>query len=239
MDKPTIIQVLEDAQLAHQSGDFVSALKFYQHFFDHALAEDPAAFYGVRLSHCLQGWSRLAQVFPGAKQALERKQQEVLTEYLRNEEPEIFNDYLEISTQLGDRQMAISEFIALFDTKPDTAKRLSRYVWNDLIDLEEWNICNALLTEPTLKLDELFAVYDEFLKMRELDPRFDTLKFEQHIVDQLLLDVQRTVSVLRHQNRAADIAALQRQFFQGIQHRDHALLSKQVNAKGAFLFAAH
>lgn len=239
MEKPSIIKVLEDAQLAHQSGDFVNALKFYQHFFDHALDDDPAAFYGVRLSYCLQGWSRLAQVFPGAKQALEHKQQEVLTEYRRHEQPELFNDFLEISTQLDERDIAIEEFVSQFDTKPDSAKRLSRYVWDDLIEMERWDICNELLAEPSLKLDELFAVFDEYQKMRELDPAFDTLKFEQHIVDKLLQDVQRTVSVLRHGDRVKDIAALERQFFQGVQNRTHALLSKQVNAKGAFLFAAH
>ena len=50
------MQVLKDAQLAHQAGDFVNALKFYQQFFDHALDDDPYAFYGVRLSYCLEGW---------------------------------------------------------------------------------------------------------------------------------------------------------------------------------------
>ena len=43
MEKPKIIQVLEDATLAHESGDFVNALKFYEHFFDHALDDDPYA----------------------------------------------------------------------------------------------------------------------------------------------------------------------------------------------------
>jgi len=66
MEKPSILKVLEDAQLAHQAGDFVNALKFYEYFFDHALEDDPYAYYGARLSHCLQGWTELAGTFPGA-----------------------------------------------------------------------------------------------------------------------------------------------------------------------------
>jgi len=63
MEKPEIIKVLEDAKLAHESGDFVNALKFYEQFFDHALDDDPYALYGVRLSYCLDGWVKLAGEF--------------------------------------------------------------------------------------------------------------------------------------------------------------------------------
>ena len=82
MEKPQIIQVLEDARLAHQAGDFVNALKFYEHFFDHALDDDPYALYGARLSHCLTGWGELAQVFPGAMNRLTTKKRHALEHYL-------------------------------------------------------------------------------------------------------------------------------------------------------------
>jgi hypothetical protein len=239
MNKPPMLRILEDAQLAHQSGDFTNALKFYEHFFDHALDENPTAFYGIRLSHCLRGWSRLAKEFPGAQQRLEEKQQDALSEFKLSQNPESFNDYLEISTHLGVREDAISEFVSLFEETPTSAAKLVRYVWNDLVKAEYWDVCNTLLDEPNLKLDELFAIFDERSKMRDIDPAFDSLDFEQHTVDQLLADVQKTITVLRHQNRGDEIAALERQFFQGVQSRNHGTLNKQVTAKGAFLFAAH
>lgn len=239
MHEPEILTVLKDAQIAHQAGDFVNALKFYEHFFDHALDDDPYALYAVRLSHCLHGWVELAEVFPGAKNALDRKKREMLDVYKDKRDPERFHDFLSISRALGTESDALEEFLALHHNNPKSAAKLSKYVWDDLINHEHWQICSDLMTESNQKLDELFAVFDEASKLGEVDPSFNNPQFDQHIVDTLLNDVERTVLVLRHVGRADDIQALQRQFFQGVDHRDHSLLTKQAHAKGAFLFAGH
>lgn len=239
MDKPAIIQVLEDAQLAHQAGDFVNALKFYEHFFDHSLDDDPYAFYGARLSHCLNGWGELAQVFPGAKNRLEAKKREVLELYLKGRDPERYHDYLCICRVLGLEEHAIEEFLKLHHAEPKSAAKLSKFLWDDLINAEQWAVCSALMKQANQKMDELFAIYDEAARLKEFDPAFDNIKFEQHIVDNLLDNVQKVVMVLRYSNRVDDITAMQRQFEQGLSSRDHALLSKQAHAKASFLFAGH
>lgn len=239
MEKPAIIQVLEDAQLAYQAGDFVNALKFYEHFFDHALDDDPYAYYGVRLSHCLQGWAELAETFPGAKNKLEAKKRDTLEHYLDARDPERFHDYLSICRCLGVEQEALEQFLGLHHKEPKSAAKLAKFVWDDLILNEHWQACGELMQEASLKMDELFAVFDEAAKLKEMDPAFDNPKFDQHIVDTLLTDVQKIAMVLRHNDRTDDIDALQRQFQQGIEHRNHALLSKQYHAKGTFLFSGH
>lgn len=239
MQEPDILNVLKDAQVAHQAGDFVSALKFYEHFFDHALDDDPYALYAVRLSHCLHGWVELAQTFPGAKNALERKKREMLDTYLERRDPERFHDYFSISRALGTETDALEEFLKLHNTEPKSAAKLSKYVWDDLINHEHWQVCSDLMVESNQKLDELFAVFDEAAKLGDVDPSFDNPQFEQHIVDTLLSDVERSVMVLRHTGRNDDIAALQRQFYQGVESRSHSLLNKQAHAKGAFLFGGH
>lgn len=239
MEKPAIIQVLEDAQLAHQSGDFVNALKFYEHFFDHALDEDPYAFYGARLSHCLQGWGELAEVFPGAKNRLEHKKRDMLDLYLEARNPERFHDYLCICRRLGVEQDALEQFLSLHHDEPKSAAKLSKYLWNDLVSAEQWQVCSELMEQANLKLDELFAVFDEAGRLKEFDPSFNNLQFEEHIVATLLDDVQKVVLILRHNNRTDDIHALERQFNQGVTHRDHPILSKQAHAKASFLFAGH
>lgn len=239
MDKPAIIQVLEDAQLAHQAGDFVNALKFYEHFFDHSLDDDPYAYYGARLSHCLEGWGELAHVFPGAKNRLEAKKRDVLSVYLEGRDPERFHDYLCICRVLGIEEQAVTAFLKLHDSEPKSAAKLSKYLWDDLINAEQWQVCSALMEQANQKMDELFAVYDEAAKLKEYDAAFDNPKFEQHIVDNLLENVQKVVMVLRYSNRADDINALQRQFEQGVHSRDHSTLSKQAHAKASFLFAGH
>ena len=239
MEKPEILQILEDAELAHKAGDFVNALKFYEHFFDHALDHDPYALYGVRLSYCLDGWARLAQVFPGAEQSLKHKQQASLEDYLELRNPERFHDYLSICRVLGLEELALEEFLRLHHDEPKSAAKLSKYVWDDLINGEYWQVCSELLPEPAQKLDELFALFDESLRLKDLDPSFNDIKFEQHIVDSLLNGLQNLVMVLRHADRATDIQQLQRQFQQGLAERDHPILAKQVHAKSAFLFGGH
>lgn len=239
VQKPAIIQVLEDAQLAHQAGDFVNALKFYEHFFDHALDDDPYAYYGARLSHCLDGWGELAEVFPGAKNRLDAKKRETLEAYLEHRDPERFHDYLSICRVLGVEADALEQFLQLHHKEPKSAAKLSKYLWDDLVNAEQWQVCSDLIEQANQKLDELFAVFDEAAKLKEFDPSFDNLKFEQHIVDTLINDLQKVVLVLRHANRSDDINALQRQFQQGVTHRDHSILTKQVHAKGSFLFAGH
>ena len=239
MDKPQIIQVLEDAQKAHKAGDFVNSLKFYEHFFDHALDHDPYAFYGARLSHCLNGWGELAQEFPGAKNRLEAKKREVLDHYLDKRDPERFHDYLTICRVLGVESDALEQFLALHHSEPKSAAKLSKYLWNDLINAEQWDVCSALMEQAPQKMDELFAVFDEAARLKEFDPSFDNIHFEQHIVDTLLDDVQKVVMVLRYAHRSDDINSIQRQFHQGVESRDNSTLSKQAHAKSSFLFAGH
>ena len=239
MEKPQIIQVLEDAQLAHKAGDFTNALTFYEYFFDHALDDDPYAFYGARLSHCLTGWGELAQEFPGAKNRLDAKKREVLDHYLEGRDPERFHDYLTICRVLGVEGDALEQFLSLHHSEPKSAAKLSKYLWNDLINAEQWEVCSSLMEQAPQKMDELFAVFDEAAKLKEIDPSFDNIRFDQHIVDTLLDDVQKVVVVLRYADRSDDIDALQRQFHQGVASRDHSLLTKQVHAKSSFLFAGH
>jgi len=239
LEKPQIIQVLEDAQLAHKAGDFVNALKFYEHFFDHSLDDDPYAYYGVRLSHCLKGWGELAEVFPGARSRLDAKKREMLDRYLADRDPERFHDYLAICRCLGLESDALEQFLRLHHSEPKSAAKLSKYLWDDLISAEQWQVCSELMEQANLKLDELFAVFDEAAKLRDYDPAFDNIQFEQHIVDTLLNDVQRVVMVLRYSDRGDDIDRLQRQFQQAVAHRDHSTLTKQAHAKGSFLFAGH
>ena len=238
-DKPEIVTVLEDANLAHKAGDFVNALKFYEYFFDHALDDDPYALYGVRLSYCLQGWADLALEFPGAKISLETKKRSILSQYLETKDPERFHDYFTICHHLGTETDALEQFLTLHHELPNSAVKLVKYVWDDLINAEQWSVCNDLLLEPSQKLDELFSVFDEQARLKEVDAEFDNLKFDKHIVDSLLDSIQNVVLVLRHANRDDDINALQRQFNQAIETRHHSRLNTQAHAKSSYLFAGH
>lgn len=239
MEKPALIQVLEDAQLAHRAGDFVNALKFYEQFFDDALTQDPFAYYGARLSHCLGGWAELAAQFPGAMNRLEAKKRDSLDAYLSTREPERFHDYLAICRHLGREQDAVNQFLSIHAQQPKSAAKLSKFLWEDLILGEHWQVCSELMEQANLKLEELFAVFDEANKLKEMDASFNTIKFDQHIVSTLLEDLQKVVMVLRYSGRGDEVDALERMFYIAAEQRNHAELSKQLQAKGSFLFAGH
>lgn len=239
MEQPTILKTLHDAQVAHQAGDFVNALKFYEHFFNHALDDDPYALYGVRLSYCLDGWAKLAETFPGAKSRLVQKQRDVFEEYRENKVSEKFHDYYCISKALGQNKTALEEYCQLFQNNPRSAEKLAKYVWDDLVQDHQWAICGKLLTEPAQKIDELFSIYDEAQSLKSVEPSFDNKKFDQHLIDTLLSGVSDTVQVLRYNNRSNEIASIQRQFYQALETRNHADLTKTVHAQASFLFLGH
>ncbi len=239
MENPQIMKVLQDAQLAHEAGDFVNALRFYEQFFDHALDDDPYALYGVRLSYCLDGWGRLAKEFVGAKNQLEHKQAAALDEYQRHKKPELFHDYYSISRVLGDNKAAIEQFLVINRASQKSASRLIKFVWADLIQEEYWEICNQFLEDPVQKLDESFSVFDEASRLKEMDPSFATEAFEQHILSELTHSVNELLLVLRHNNRSEDVEMIQRKFYEISHAKDHPGLDKLLQAKGAFLFSGH
>ena len=237
--QPEILKTLEDAQLAYQAGDFVNALQFYEYFFDHALDNDPYALYGVRLSYCLDGWAKLGQVFPGAKKRLEQKQIELLNEYQETKNCETFHDYFCICKALNQLNHALDMFSKLYKNNSKRAEKLAKYVWDDLIKAEQWELCGQLLSQPEQKIDELFAVYDEAQKLKQFEPEFDNDKFDQHLLDTLLNGVTDTVQVLRFNNRTREISKLERQFYQAVDSRNNASLTKTVHAKASYLFIGH
>ena len=239
MSKPDILVVLEDALKAHEAGDYLNALEFYESFFDHALDDDPYALYAVRFSHCLAGWAELAQVFPGAKLKLERKRNEVWDDYYENRNPERFFDYLNICRHLGRDDEALEALLSLHAQEPKSAAKLSRYVWDDLVVGEHWQVCSELLVEPAQKIDELFSIFDESDRLRHVDSAFNDPKFDSHLVDTLITDLQRVVSVLRENGRSKELPEVQRQFMLAVEKSEHALLQKQVHSKATFLFSGH
>ncbi len=239
MEQPEIMKLLQDAQLAHEAGDFVNALKFYAQFFDHALDDDPYALYGVRLSYCLDGWARLAKEFVGAKNQLVEKQAESLKDYQDKKRSESFHDYYAISCALDDRLTALEVFLAINSKSTKSASKLIKFVWQDLIDDEQWQVCNQFLDDPFQKLDEYFSVFEEANRLQDMDMSFATDAFQQHILSELVGGVNELLMVLRHNNRSNDVDMIQRKFYEIAHAKSHAGLDRLLQSKGAFLFSGH
>jgi len=239
MHQPEIMQVLKDAQLAHQAGDFVNALKFYQYFFDHALDEDPYALYGVRISHCLEGWASLAKDFLGARNELQVYQENALSAYMKNKKPELYHDYYSISKVLGLHEQAVDQFLIINSEYSEDAKKLVKFVWEDLISRQLWSVCNQFLDEPVQKLDESFELFDQAVKLQDIDSSFANAAFEEHILVTLVASIEELIMVLRHNNRSDEVSMIERKFFEIAHAKQHSGLSSLIQSKGSFLFSGH
>lgn len=239
MEKPNIIKTLEDAQLAHKAGDFANALKFYEHFFDHALDDDPYALYGVRLSHCLEGWGKLAETFVAAHNKLLTQKNQALQAYQHQKRPEKFHDYYAISCVLNKKQEALQEFLSINEANTKSASHLIKFVWQDLIDAQQWQICNQFLEDPVQKLDEFFSVFDQASRLRDMDLSFATDAFDKHILNELIAGVNELLLVLRHNHRSDDVEIIQRKFYEIAHAKSYTGLDALLQAKGVFLFSGH
>src|SRR6188508_2272468 len=84
---------LDAARAAFRDKQYPEALASYEWFFDHALDNDPAALYGVRLSYCLDEWARLGAKYPPALQRLEERRDQALKAFGSARDPERFHDF--------------------------------------------------------------------------------------------------------------------------------------------------
>ncbi|MBX2849574.1 MAG: hypothetical protein KTR16_14730 [Acidiferrobacterales bacterium] len=239
LSQPDILKTLQNAQLAHKSGDFVTALEFYQYFFNHALDDDPYALYGVRLSYCLDGWAKLAELFPKAKLRLQEQQEESLCEYRETNNKEKFHDFYCICKAQNQQQEALKIFIEEYQENSKRAERLAKYVWEDLVLIENWHLCGLLLKQPEQKLDELFAIFDEGQQLKSVEPEFNTNNFDQHLIESLIKGTADIVQTLRFNNRSEEIHALQKLFAKEVEIRNDSSLSKAIHAQASFLFLGH
>jgi hypothetical protein len=191
------------AREASRADDYPTALENYRYFFEHALS-DRASLYGVRLSYCLDEWTRLGRKYPQALVALEERRQEALFRLEATREPEHFHDFECISKYLNVHGEALDQFRVYHGADPELAASIVRFIWSSLVEARAWDLCSAYLGEPDQRYARAVAKFDEAMTVCRANPEFGGAEFEKQIQGWFVRDVSEVIRVLSSTGRAQE-----------------------------------
>ena len=157
-------ETIERARTAANDGDYAEALSQYDYFYDNALKED-RSYYGVRHSYCLEEWAELAEKYPPAKARLEEKMATALRLLDETRDPEHFHDYRSICHFLKCTDKAVSKFLTVHGSDPELAQKTFRFIRDDLVAAEKWDICGAYLLHPDKQYIQFLNAFDGAMKV--------------------------------------------------------------------------
>jgi hypothetical protein len=153
---------LDKAREAVKLKNYANALKIYNNFFEETFKN--SAKYGVRLSYCLSEWAALGEIYPLALRKLENKKDESLLLLEEEREPERFNDYLAICQILKFPKLPLQEFLRLHNSDKELSTQIIRFIWDELIEKKEWEICIEYLENPLKKYEIYLSRFDTIFK---------------------------------------------------------------------------
>lgn len=204
-------QVLDEARAAYSNDDYKLSLEKYEWFFEHALDEDNASFYGVRLSYCLSEWMELGKKYPEADLRLQAIFHECLERLDRTRKPEYFHDYVSISKYLNQTPKAVSRFIHYHNSDTELAKSILPYVWPQLIESEAWEVCNSYVEDHRSKYAGIIGMYHAAIGVCNSNPDLGGEDFENQIRGKYVSNVSNLLAVLvnnRRYQEEADICQI-------------------------------
>jgi hypothetical protein len=184
---------------------YAEALARAEWFYDQATAIDPSLV-GVRRSFFLSDFVDLAEVFPPAREALAKRQEEARRLALEALSADAFLDFHAICTKRGEVGAALEVFAQLRQQAPDVAAAVVRAVAGDLARSGQWEVLNEYLPDPLGALHEILGEVIRSLaepassEMREADL---AIAYEE---------VDRLVATLEANGRIAEADAVRQRW---------------------------
>jgi hypothetical protein len=188
-------KALVEARACFKKQEFAKALAQYEYFFDHAIEEEQSL-YGVRLSYCLDEWARLGAKYPPALERLRFKAEEAQDLLLRTRNPERFHDYRAICEYLKRDKAPVDLFLALHESDAQLAKSIVRFIWDELVNSQQWKVCASYLPDPGSSYATALRRFDESIRMCTEDPSLGGAEFEGQIKGWYVREVANIVRVL-------------------------------------------
>jgi tetratricopeptide (TPR) repeat protein len=224
---------LNAAREAFRNGEYQTSLERYQYFFEHALDDDPAAFYGVRLSYCLAEWSRLGRAYPPALEALVQRKAEAIQRLEKTRDPEQFHDFESICGYLDVREEALVQFRRYHQSDPPLARTIIRFVWDKLVDAGDWEMCGAYLGSPDERYTNALGKFDEAMKVCREEPELGGDDFERQIQGWYVRDVGNVIAVSQNTGREAEAHTILARAERDTHARGCPMLVEQIRARVA------
>lgn len=212
-------EILDAAREDFRSGRYAESLKNYEYFFDHALDDDPASYYGVRLSYCLNEWVRLGKKYPEARQRLEDKAEESLRLLDKTRNAEKFHDYVKISDYLKRDGQPVATFLGYHQSDPELAESIVRFVWDKLVQGGHWSVCSGYVKDAESSYANALQRFDEAMQVSKDNPQFGGEEFDDQVRGWYFNDVSRLLLVLKQSGRSIEF------------HKIHALSLSDMSTR--------
>src|SRR5687767_7110533 len=162
---------LDAARIAFRDKRYPEALSNYEWFFDHALDDDPAALYGVRLSYCLSEWARLGSEYPPAWKRLEERRDQALELFGSTRDPERFHDFMAICQYLDeDSKLPIETFAKVHHQDRALAGSAVRFIWHQIVDAQMWDVAAAYVTDYKADYEQAIKKFEEAMTLCDENP---------------------------------------------------------------------
>lgn len=199
---------LYEARAAVRDGKYSEALEKYDYFFEHALDNDPAAYYGVRLSYCLSEWAGLGVEYPEALERLTQKKTAALSLLNTTRDPERFHDFIAICKYLNCENQPLHLFLAYHKSDREFAKSIVRFIWDELISSKQWEVCNSYLTDSAEFCEVALAKFGNAMSVCESNPSLGGEEFAEQIKGRCVRDVSNILLVLKNNGRNTEVASV-------------------------------
>jgi hypothetical protein len=225
-------KALAEARAAFKKKELAQALVQFEYFFDHAIEEE-ASLYGVRLSYCLDEWAQLGSKYPPALERLRSKADEAHGLLLQTRNPARFHDYIAICEYLKRNAAPVDVFLTLHKSDPELAKSIVRFIWDELVDAGQWNVCASYLTDPGSSYATALRRFDRTMAICVDDPSLGGVEFEQQIESWYVRDVTNIVRVLTNSGGSEPARAILRSMESDMKERGRLDLAARVREQVA------
>jgi len=196
---------LDVARAAFRDGRYPEALSSYEWFFDHALDDDPAALYGVRLSYCLHEWARLGAKYPPALQRLEERRDQALDAFGSTRDPERFHDFKAICEALDEEsKLPVSTFADLHRRDRTLAALVVRFIWHEIVEAKMWDVAGTYVIDYRADYESAIERFAETMAICEESPELGGEEFADQIRGWCIKDLRDLWLVLIHSSRTGE-----------------------------------
>lgn len=186
-------KVLREARELVKSAQYAAALEKYMWFHDHALDFD-RALAGVRLSYGILEWVDLGELYPPAREAIERVR-DAKTETLTRGtyDVSLFHDVASINRALRQFERTRDLFKTIADADRSIAEKCFRIALESLVDAKEFSLARSFITDPHKQIEQ-FAMA---LKFARQSTQTVSLEAQEAFVGIYVKNVSRIVQVFR------------------------------------------
>lgn len=192
-----------------REGRHEEALREFQWFHEHALAENPSLA-GVRLSYALSRWAELGKAYPPARAALEAVRDRDTAVLLAGKgDRKLFMDIEAIYDTLGEKQRTHGLFVELEKIDPELAQSCASLALPAIITAGDYALAERLLPDPERVLRRGAAILNaDFSGRRRM--RFMRAPYLATGINIYVDRVREVLTVLEGRGRMQEAARLRR-----------------------------